>query len=79
MMENLVVTNNSSSLLVDEEAPHGPKPENTDEAKHQFRIYDGSNLRVQEHYRDMRQYQTVQFYRRMEEKVRMNTTSKYYR
>lgn len=72
MMDNLVSTSNSN-LLGDEEAHHGPKPENTandKDDKHQFRIYDGSNLRVQEHYRDMRQYQTVEFYRRMEEKVR---------
>ena len=83
MMDNLDISTSKTSSSRDEEEHHDPtnKPENEgdDKDQHHFRIYDGSNLRVQEHYRDMRQYQTVQFYRRMEEKVRMNTTSKYYR
>mmetsp|Transcript_19108 Transcript_19108/g.24587 ORF Transcript_19108/g.24587 Transcript_19108/m.24587 type:complete len:303 (+) Transcript_19108:188-1096(+) len=37
-------------------------------AKEEFRIYDGSNSRVERHYEDMRKYQTIDFYRRMEHK-----------
>eukprot|EP00522_Entomoneis_paludosa_P002472 CAMPEP_0172467612 /NCGR_PEP_ID=MMETSP1065-20121228/59410_1 /TAXON_ID=265537 /ORGANISM="Amphiprora paludosa, Strain CCMP125" /LENGTH=60 /DNA_ID=CAMNT_0013224807 /DNA_START=65 /DNA_END=244 /DNA_ORIENTATION=+ len=36
--------------------------------KQDFRVYDGSNSRVEEHYKNMRMYQTVAFYRKMEHK-----------
>lgn len=43
---------------------------NEDKADEDFRIYseDTSLKRVVEHYRDMRRFQTVDFYRRMEQK-----------
>jgi hypothetical protein len=54
--------------------PGIPKNFNTiktdDKADEDFRIYseDTSLKRVVEHYRDMRRFQTVDFYRRMEQK-----------
>ena len=43
---------------------------NTTKTEEEFRIYDEATSlpRVVEHYRDMRRYQTVDFYRRMEQK-----------
>lgn len=38
------------------------------EGKKVFRNYDATEQRVLDHYRDMRTYETVEFYRRMEEK-----------
>ena len=41
-----------------------------DKADEEFRVYDANSTpaRVIEHYRDMRQNQTVEFYKRMEKK-----------
>ena len=41
-----------------------------DKADEEFRIYDvkSSPVRVVEHYRDMRRFQTIEFYKKMEMK-----------
>ncbi len=61
--------------IIAETRPEVPKTfdeikTSTNKEDEEFRVYDeGTSLpRVVEHYRDMRQYQTIEFYRRMEQK-----------
>lgn len=61
--------------IITETRPDVPKTfdeikTSTNKAEDEFRVYDEETTlpRVVEHYRDMRQYQTVDFYRRMEQK-----------
>lgn len=66
---------NSPSTILAENRPAVPRTfedikTSQEKSDEEFRVYDEETSlpRVIEHYRDMRQYQTVDFYRRMEEK-----------
>jgi inositol oxygenase len=66
---------NSPSTVLAENRPAVPRTfedikTSQEKSDEEFRVYDEETSlpRVIEHYRDMRQYQTVDFYRRMEEK-----------
>ena len=68
------VNDEAAPCIIQNNLPQIPGDYNTiktnDKADEQFRIYDvnDSPKRVVEHYRDMRLFQTVDFYRKMEQK-----------